>query len=118
VLDDQGAIMGSSRVYKVGRTTGYTEGTVSYVAGTARIEYTPGDYAYFVDQLVVAATPDNVGSFSAAGDSGSGVLNDRHELIGLLFGGSPAQTLVNPIDAVLRELRSASGIASLQVITA
>jgi hypothetical protein len=117
-LEPNGAIQGSSLVYKVGRTTGFTEGNVAYLAGTASIEYQPGDFAYFVDQVVVVATPDNVGPFSDRGDSGSGVINHRHELVGLLFAGSPAQTLVNPIDQVLAQLRAASGIPSLRVVTA
>ena len=50
-------------------------------------------------------------------DSGSGVLNDRHELVGLLFAGSDFHTLVNPIGHVRSQLRAAAGINSLEVIT-
>jgi hypothetical protein len=113
-----GEIMGSSQVYKVGRTTGYTEGTVTNVAATVTLDYEGGS-AYFVDQIVVKPTVDNVGPFSAGGDSGSGVLNHRHELVGLLFAGSREQTLVNPIDQVLDGLKNAlPSVTALDVITA
>lgn len=112
-----GALQGSARVYKVGRTTGFTEGQVTYILGITTISY-PGGVAYFNNQLVVQATADNVGPFSDRGDSGSGVFNDRHELVGLLFAGSTLQTLVNPISDVLSSLCAAASIPSLQVITA
>lgn len=115
-VDATGSLQGSARVYKVGRTTGYTEGQVVGIAGTATIPY-PGGDAYFVDQIVVRPTQDNVGPFSDRGDSGSAVLNDRHELVGLLYAGTGRHTLVNPIARVVRELRNASGISSLSVIT-
>ena len=105
---DPNKVLGDGRVYKVGRTTGYTEGVVIALAGTAAIPYAGGT-AYFAGQLIVRATPDNVGPFSNAGDSGSGVLNARHEIVGLLFAGSQQQTLVNPINDVLAELVTALG---------
>ena len=110
-----GAIEGSARVYKVGRTTGYTEGIVTAVAATSNIPY-GNNRAFFNQQIIVQATPDNGNSFSQKGDSGSGVLNERHELVGLLFAGSTQQTLVNPINLVLTELRNTSGNQSLKVI--
>jgi len=110
-----GALQGSAQVYKVGRTTGFTEGVVTNVLGTTNIPY-PGGVAYFNNQIIIQATPDNVGPFSDNGDSGSGVINDRHELVGLLFAGSALQPLVNPIDSVVPSLRSVTGIPSLQVI--
>ena len=114
--DESGAIRDSTRVYKVGRTTGYTEGHVTGLAGAGVIEY-DGGRAGFVDQIVIQATEDSVGPFSDRGDSGSGVLSDRHELVGLLFAGNDFHTLANPIAAVISELRSAAGIPSLRVIT-
>ena len=118
-VDATGAIQGSTRVYKVGRTTGYTEGVVTGLAGTSTISYadTNDKDAHFVDQIVIEATGDNVGPFSDNGDSGSGVENDRHELIGLLFAGNDFHTLVNPVAHVVSELRTVTGIPSLRVIT-
>lgn len=115
-VDATGVIQGSARVYKVGRTTGYTEGEVVGLGGTSSITY-PGGVAHFVDQIVVRATADNVGPFSAQGDSGSGVLNERHELVGLLFAGSQYQTLVNPAGEVLRELAGALGRGPLTPVS-
>jgi hypothetical protein len=103
-------VIGDSRVFKVARTTGYTE-------GTATIGYGPGQDAYFAGQFVVQATPDNVGPFSNSGDSGSGVLNSHSELIGMLFAGSQLQTLVNPVADVLAALTAVLGKPSLSVVT-
>ena len=100
-------IQGDARVYKVGRTTGYTEGEVMALAGVASIEYNPGDVAFFTGQLVIRPTLDNVGPFSMPGDSGSGISNARNELVGLLFAGSAQQTLANPIMDVLSQLATA-----------
>ena len=99
-----GTLIGSDYVYKVGRTTGYTEGRVVRLGVVAPITYAPGMTAYFIDQIEVNATADNTGPFSAPGDSGSGVLNNHHKLIGLLFAGTPLKTLVNPIQTVLAEI--------------
>lgn len=115
-VDDSGAIQGSPRVYKVGRTTGYTEGVVTNLGGVVNIPY-PGGTAHFTDQIIFQATADNGGPFSDQGDSGSGVLNDQHELVGLLFAGSLAHTIANPIGDVIQELKAASGIDSLEVVT-
>lgn len=119
-VDANGAIRGSTRVYKVGRTTGYTEGNITGLAGVSTISYDDNSNdkdAHFVDQLVIEATDDNVGPFSDRGDSGSGVENDQHELIGLLFAGNDFHTLVNPIADVISELSNVTGIPSLRVIT-
>jgi hypothetical protein len=115
-VDANGRLTGSTRVYKVGRTTGYTEGVVTAVAAATNIHGYPGGSAYFVDQVVVEATADNIGPFSDRGDSGSAVLIDRHQLIGLLFGGSSLQTFVNPIAVVLRGLEKASSLTGLRVV--
>jgi S1-C subfamily serine protease len=113
---DPNKVLGDSRVFKVGRTTGYSEGIVTALAAITTIPY-PGGTAYFAGQLVVQATSDNVGPFGIAGDSGSGVLNARHELVGLLFAGSQQQTLVNPIADVLAELTAELKTAASLVVT-
>jgi len=83
-------------VQKAGRTTGLTEGVITQVEATLRIDYY-GPNALFTGQLV--ATP-----MSEGGDSGSAVLDRENRVVGLLFGGSPAATIINPIDAVLSAL--------------
>ena len=45
------------------------------------------------------------------------MLNEQSELAGLLFAGGPRQTLLNPIQSVIREIRRQSRIASLEVVT-
>src|SRR5262249_51932102 len=111
-VDTHGALVGSTRVYKAGRTTGYTEGNVVGLKGAGLLSYPTGK-AFFIDQLVIEGTTDNGGLFSDRGDSGSGILNDQHELVGLLFAASSQQTLANPIADVLAELRKTSAIPSL-----
>ncbi len=85
-----------SRVQKAGRTTGVTEGTILQVDATVRVDYA-GPKALFTDQLV--ASP-----MSQGGDSGSSVLDMEKRVVGLLFAGSPAATIFNPIDVVLSSL--------------
>ena len=93
-------------VKKTGRTTGLTTGEVSEINVTVNVCYKPKGFfgcagngiATFVGQISV--TP---GTFSDGGDSGSFVVTDdaNNDAVGLLFAGSPARTLANPIDAVL-----------------
>jgi hypothetical protein len=94
-------------VAKSGRTTGLTFGFVEAVNVTVDVAYGKScgqgrQIGRFVEQIFV--TP---GSFSAGGDSGSLVLEDVGEsgasprAVGLLFAGSDAGTLANPIDRVL-----------------
>ena len=80
-----------------------------------RLTYPTGK-AFFAGQLLIEGTPDNGGLFSNSGDSGSAILNDQHELVGLLFAGSERQTLANPIADVMRELQATSGL-TLHIVT-
>ncbi|MFQ5528809.1 MAG: hypothetical protein ACE5FP_00520 [Gemmatimonadota bacterium] len=117
-------------VQKVGRTTGFTKGTVQAINATVNVGYSTGT-ACFVQQIIV--TP---GTFSAGGDSGSLVVvdgasessqsqptargkptcgkknlppcdpppppsGDDRKPVGLLYAGSSSQTILNPIEAVL-----------------
>jgi PKD repeat protein len=91
-------------VQKFGRTTGHTTGQVSEVGVTVDVCYVPrGPFgcaasARFVNQIGI--TP---GSFSDGGDSGSLIVtnNGSKNPVGLLFAGSSARTLANPITPVL-----------------
>ena len=85
-----------TKVQKAGRTTGHTEGVITQVDATVRIDYY-GPKALFTDQLI--ASP-----MSEGGDSGSAVLDLEKRVVGLLFAGSTAATILNPIDAVLSAL--------------
>lgn len=85
-----------ARVQKAGRTSGITEGMILQVDATVRIDYA-GPKALFTDQLMATG-------MSQGGDSGSAVLDMDKRVVGLLFAGSPAATVFNPIDAVLSSL--------------
>jgi hypothetical protein len=88
-------------VQKFGRTTGLTTGRVYALNATVRVGYSSGT-AVFAKQIVI--TP---GTFSAGGDSGSlivtkSVTNSTNARpVGLLFAGSSAYTIANPISLVL-----------------
>lgn len=114
VVDEvTGALNMSPRVHKAGRTTGWTEGEIVNVAVAIPVGYGGGS-AFFVDQIGIQPTADNNGPFSAAGDSGSGIFNVDHELVGLLFAGSPGRTIANPIDEVMTQITAALGRGPLR----
>ncbi len=83
-------------VQKMGRTTGYTTGRITQVDVTVQVDYA-GQMVTFVDQFMATG-------MSAGGDSGSAVLDMERKVIGLLFAGSEAATLINPIQPVLEAL--------------
>ena len=100
---DIGTITGVARaglgdaVKKSGRTTGLTTGEILQVDVTVDVSYGAGKVARFTDQLLS-------GPMSAGGDSGSAVLNDEDQLVGLLFAGSDNTTIFNRIDNVFSAL--------------
>jgi len=85
-----------TEVQKTGRTTGHTQGTITQIDATLRIDYN-GPTALFTGQLVA-------GPMSQPGDSGSVVLDMDRRVVGLLFAGSDAATIINPIGEVLSAL--------------
>jgi len=89
------ATLGTS-VQKTGRTTGHTQGRITQIDVTTSVDYN-GRTATFTGQLMATG-------MSEGGDSGSAVLDDNQNVVGLLFAGSPRATLVNPIQTVLRLL--------------
>jgi hypothetical protein len=73
------------RVYKVGRTTGLTEGVIKdidFTVDVLSVEKPDGTptYVRFTDQLLIDMVSDR-------GDSGSLILNANNEIVGLLFAG-------------------------------
>jgi hypothetical protein len=111
---ESGRVRGSPRVYKAGRTTGWTEGEVVALEVMVDVEYGAG-VARFRNQIAIRPTQDNGGPFSAAGDSGSGIYNAEHKLVALLFAGSATRTLANPATSVIRALGGALGRGDLTV---
>lgn len=112
---DTGRVTGSTRVYKAGRTTGWTEGDVVALNVLVDVEYDAG-VARFQNQIAIRPTDDNSGPFSAAGDSGSGIYDADHRLVALLFAGSVTRTLANPARAVIKELENVLGRGDLTVV--
>lgn len=88
-------------VEKVGRTTSFTTGKITDVSANVKVTYDIGTLT-FVDQILIAGSK---GAFSAAGDSGSLIVDQKGKApVGLLFAGSPAQTIANHIGEVLGAL--------------
>jgi len=85
-----------TQVQKMGRTTGYTRGSITQIDATVRVDY-DGPSALFTGQLVASPMSDR-------GDSGSAILDMDGNVVGLLFAGSEAATIINPIDEVLSAL--------------
>ncbi|MFQ3568353.1 MAG: hypothetical protein SNJ59_15295 [Aggregatilineales bacterium] len=89
------------RVRKFGRTTGYTEGTITLINATVNIAYSTmrgPRTARFTGQVITTA-------MSQAGDSGSLVVDATEQKgVGLLFGGSNLATIFTPLDEVLNAL--------------
>ncbi len=121
---DVGQVSGSTvpptiglAVQKSGRTTGHTLGTIAAIDVTVSVKYFLrcgslwGRKATFVNQILI-----NDAAFSAAGDSGSLLLDQASppNAVGLLFAGSGTTTICNPIDHVLGALGiSLVGTASI-----
>ncbi|SIO04926.1 hypothetical protein SAMN05444166_2199 [Singulisphaera sp. GP187] len=90
------------RVFKVGRTTGLTHGTITAVGiVVGPIAYDPGN-CWFNQQFEIVG--DNGILFSDHGDSGSVIVSTTGEVIGLLYAGNGTQTYACPIDKVLIDL--------------
>ncbi len=77
-------------VKKTGRTTGNTKERIIAVNATVNVNYGDGKVAKFCRQFVC-------GNMSAGGDSGSLVLDEQNNAIGLLFAGSNTITICNDI---------------------
>jgi hypothetical protein len=89
------------RVHKFGRTTSYTVGHITSIATDVTVSYEVGDIT-FEDQIIIVGEQ---GPFSAAGDSGSLILERQtNNAVGLLFAGSASHTIANHIGDVLKAL--------------
>lgn len=84
-------------VKKSGRTTGFTTGQIQQIDVTSQVNYGPNLTATFTNQLMA-------GSISQGGDSGSAVLDNDNNIVGLLFAGSSTTTLINRIQDVFSGL--------------
>jgi hypothetical protein len=87
------------KVKKSGRTTGLTIGEITQVEATVNVNMGEDRYAYFVDQFIVS------GEFSQGGDSGSLILDEGNNAVGLLFAGSDSVTVGNCFCNVIKTLK-------------
>jgi hypothetical protein len=81
------AVAEEDTVRKSGRTTGVTEGIVTYTNAAGWVQYDDHLWAYFYDQIVVSQP------FSGSGDSGS-VVDKDGSFVGLVFAGGDTQSIV------------------------
>ena len=121
---DIGAVAGTNvaslglAVRKRGRTTGLTYGTVDAVALTVSLDYGNGlGVVTLTNQIGIAPTAANP-KFGDHGDSGSVVVNNAGEVVGLYFAGdSTGYGVANPIADVASALNvtvcTATGTTSL-----
>jgi hypothetical protein len=79
-----------TKIKKSRRTTGHTYSEMTQVIVTAPVSYGFNRVATFTDQLMA-------GAISAGGDSGSAVLDDDDLIVGVVFVGSEATTVMNTI---------------------
>lgn len=93
------------RVFKVGRTTGLTRGIVQSVSTiVGPVPYTDGE-SWFRRSIVIEGL--NGTMFSDHGDSGSAIVKETGEAIGLLYAGNGSQTYACPMNTVLSKLKCA-----------
>jgi hypothetical protein len=95
-------------VQKMGRTTCLTTGGIAEVNANVVVNYSDINrpkLAKFVNQILVSGSTDTP-AFSAAGDSGSLIVTQDTcpQAVALLFAGSGAFTIANPISEVLSKL--------------
>jgi hypothetical protein len=83
-------------VTKVGRTTGYTTGSISGINVTITVGYS-GFNATFVNQIYVR------GTFIKAGDSGSMMCDASGDPVGLDFAGSNTASFANPMAPIAND---------------
>ncbi len=80
-------------VQKVGRTTGFTQGTISQIDVTVNVKYGVHT-ARFSDQVMTVR-------MSNPGDSGSAIVDMDRNAVGLLFAGSEYVTMFTPLRRIL-----------------
>jgi hypothetical protein len=105
-------------VAKSGRTTGLTCSSISATDLTVDVDYdascgssTAAFTAEYSNQIDIVSD-----TFSAAGDSGSLIVDAQTaQPVGLLYAGSPSDTVANPIQDVLKALADSKGVQPTMV---
>lgn len=102
----------SARVFKVGRTSGLTFGSVTAIAARVpSVAYGIGSAA-FEGSFIVEGQGGS--TFSAPGDSGSGIFDLRGRLLGFLYAGDGTITLACPAQEALAALALSFGPAAVE----
>jgi len=84
-------------VRKSGRTSGLTSAHIKALDAVVKVQLSASEAAVFTDQIVTEP-------FSQPGDSGSLVVDENNQAVGLLFAGSDKSTICNKVDNVLEAL--------------
>jgi hypothetical protein len=84
-------------VKKSGRTTGLTTSNIKVIDASIEVKMSENESTVFTDQIILEP-------FSSAGDSGSLILDEEDNAVGLLFAGSDKATVGNNIENVLDQL--------------
>ena len=92
-------------IQKIGRTTGFTIGSVLLIDMTVKVDFGSSGVATFTDQVGITA------NMVAGGDSGSLVLDMKRNAVGLVFAGSNTIGIMNNI----RNVEKACGGINLGV---
>lgn len=90
------------RVFKVGRTTGLTYGTISSIGSIVGPMRYRGGIAWFRRSFTVLG--ENGTAFGGPGDSGSAIVTPTGAIVGLLYSGNGRDTYGCPMDEVLGQL--------------
>lgn len=93
-----GELKAGMTVQKSGRSSGLTSGQITALSTSLKVEMGEGEYGWFSDQVVSDCVVN-------PGDSGSLVLNEEKQAVGLVFAGSDRFSVFNRIDHVLKQLR-------------
>ncbi|HHY05056.1 MAG TPA: hypothetical protein GX534_07720 [Thermoanaerobacterales bacterium] len=86
------------KLLKSGRTTGITSSSVTALDAVLKVLLGPDEEATFYEQIMA-------GPMARPGDSGSLVVDENMNAVGLLFAGSDKATIINPIMNVLKLLK-------------
>ncbi len=86
------------KLLKSGRTTGITSSSVTALDVVLKVLLGPDEEATFYEQIMA-------GPMARPGDSGSLVVDEDMNAVGLLFAGSDEATIINPITSVLKLLK-------------
>jgi len=89
-----GELRDGMTVRKSGRTSGLTSGDVSATGVTVKVDLSDEESGWFSDQVVADV-------LCKPGDSGSLVVDEKNNVVGLLFAGSDTHCIINRIQNVM-----------------